>query len=96
MSALDHNNNNNNSNTNNYGIDVREESKSKSVAEVVLGVSQGRGGASYSNESQSAGWPLSWMVSSRSGRKVVDRRPVQSDRRWREGLSQLRTSGSGS
>ena len=52
MSALD--NNNNNSNTNNYGVDVREESKSVSVAEVELGVSQDRGGASYSNESQLA------------------------------------------
>jgi len=52
MSALDNNNNNNN--TNNYGDDVREESKSVSVAEVELGVSQGQGGASYSNESQLA------------------------------------------
>ena len=52
MSALD--NINTNSNTNNYGFDVREESKSASVAEVELGVSQGRGGASYSNESQLA------------------------------------------
>ena len=52
MSALV--NNNNNSNINNYGDDVREENKSVSVAEVEVGVSQGQGGASYSNESQLA------------------------------------------